>query len=449
MKRITWALWLLIGGLTGLFLLADTLWPAQPGFFALRTVWVQYTGVLAMGMMSVAMLLATRPAWLEPRLGGLDKMYRLHKWLGIGGLALGTLHWLWAQGTKWAVGWGWLERPRRGPGPQLEGLEASLRAWRGTAEGLGEWAFYGAALLIVLALVKRFPYRWFAKTHTLLALAYLVLAFHTVVLAQFAYWAQPLGWVLALLVAVGTVSALLVLTRQVGAGRKADGRIEALQSYPALDVLETTLQMDARWRGHRPGQFAFVTSSRTEGAHPYTIASAWDAIERRIVFVTKALGDHTRTLPEALHVGDRVTVEGPYGCFTFGGPERRQIWIGAGIGITPFLARMKQLAREPGAAGSGGAAREIDLFHPTAVEDPAALARLAAEAAAAGVRLHVLVDARDGRLSGERLRAAVPAWREASVWFCGPAGFGRALRQDLSAHGLPARAFHQELFEMR
>ena len=167
------------------------------------------------------------------------------------------------------------------------------------------------------------------------------------------------------------------------------------------------------------------------------------------MFVTKALGDHTRTLPEALHVGDRVTVEGPYGCFTFGGPERRQIWIGAGIGITPFLARMKQLAREPGAAGSGGAAREIDLFHPTAVEDPAALARLAAEAAAAGVRLHVLVDARDGRLSGERLRAAVPAWREASVWFCGPAGFGRALRQDLSAHGLPARAFHQELFEMR
>ena len=225
MKRITWALWLLIGGLTGLFLLADTLWPAQPGFFALRTVWVQYTGVLAMGMMSVAMLLATRPAWLEPRLGGLDKMYRLHKWLGIGGLALGTLHWLWAQGTKWAVGWGWLERPRRGPGPQLEGLEASLRAWRGTAEGLGEWAFYGAALLIVLALVKRFPYRWFAKTHTLLALAYLVLAFHTVVLAQFAYWAQPLGWVLALLVAAGTVSALLVLTRQVGAGRKAEGRI--------------------------------------------------------------------------------------------------------------------------------------------------------------------------------------------------------------------------------
>ena len=446
MKKITWSLWLLIGGLTGLYLLADTLWPAQGGFFAFRTVWVQYSGVLAMGMMSVAMLLAVRPTWLEPRLGGLDKMYRLHKWLGIGGLSLGTLHWLWTKGAKWAVGWGWLERPQRGPAAEVTGLEASFRAWRGTAEGLGEWAFYAAALLIVLALIKRFPYRLFAKTHTLLAVAYLVLAVHTVVLLQFHYWTQPIGWVMALLVAAGSVSAVLVLTRQVGARRKAGGTVEALLPYPPLDVLETTMRVDPRWRGHRAGQFAFVTSHPGEGAHPYTIASAWDAVERRIVFVTKALGDHTATLPQTLVVGQPVTVEGPYGCFTFGGPQQRQIWIGAGIGITPFLARMKQLARE---GGNGGAPREIDLFHPTAVEDSAALDRMRAEAEAAGVRLHGLVDKRDGRLSGERLRQVVPGWREASVWFCGPAGFGQALRQDLTSQGLPAGAFHQELFEMR
>ena len=61
----------------------------------------------------------------------------------------------------------------------------------------------------------------------------------------------------------------------------------------------------------------------------------------------------------------------------------------------------------------------------------------------------MLVDARDGRLTGERLRAAVPDWRTASVWFCGPAGFGTALRTDLLAQGLPAGRFHQELFAMR
>ena len=443
MKRIHWSFWGLLLALTGLWLLADTLWPAQPGLFAMRRGWVQYSGVLAMAMMSVAMVLAVRPVWLERHLDGLDKMYRLHKWLGIGALVLAVLHWLWAKGAKWAVDWGWLQRPQRGPRAEFTGLEGLLRGWRPAAEGLGEWAFYAAVVLIVLALIHRFPYRLFAKTHKLLAVAYLVLAFHSLVLMRFQYWTQPIGWVMALLVAAGTVSAVLVLAGRVGAARTAGATIEAMQPYPALNVLETTLKMDQRWRGHRPGQFAFVTSSRAEGAHPYTIASAWHPEERRITFITKALGDHTAALPQKLRLGQAVTVEGPYGCFTFDAPEPRQIWIGAGIGITPFIARMKALAQ------SGGAAGTVDLFHPTVVEDPAALARLRADADAAGVRLHVLVDARDGLLSGERLRAAVPGWREASVWFCGPAGFGATLRDTLAARGLPTERFHQELFEMR
>jgi predicted ferric reductase len=197
------------------------------------------------------------------------------------------------------------------------------------------------------------------------------------------------------------------------------------------------------WPGHAAGQFAFVTSDPREGAHPYTIASAWQPAEPGITVVTKALGDHTRRLRERLHPGMPVTVEGPYGCFTFDDGRRRQVWIGAGIGITPFIARMKQLAAQPGHG------QQIDLFHPTAVHEEAAIAKLRADAAAAGVRLHVLVDARDGRLSGERLRADVPDWQDASVWFCGPSAFGRALRRDLVAHGLPRARFHQELFEMR
>ena len=48
------------------------------------------------------------------------------------------------------------------------------------------------------------------------------------------------------------------------------------------------------------------------------------------------------------------------------------------------------------------------------------------------------------------IRAAVPEWREAGIWFCGPAGFGEALRNDFDAQGVPvAERFHQELFAMR
>ena len=43
-------------------------------------------------------------------------------------------------------------------------------------------------------------------------------------------------------------------------------------------------------------------------------------------------------------IGQPVTVEGPYGRFTFDDGAERQIWIGGGIGIAPFVARMKALA---------------------------------------------------------------------------------------------------------
>ena len=137
-----------------------------------------------------------------------------------------------------------------------------------------------------------------------------------------------------------------------------------------------------------------------------------------------------------------VTVEGPYGCFDFTDEQPRQIWIGAGIGITPFIARMKQRAAVP-------EAKTIDLFHPTADVDQNAIDLLQADAAAAQVNLHLLVSGKDGRLDGERIRASIPEWATASIWFCGPPGFGQALRDDFVAHGLPPERFHQELFQMR
>lgn len=444
MKRIKVSLVALLLLLTALWLAADTLYPAPFTYFSFRAVFVQYSGVLGIGLMSIAMLLALRPKWLEPHLDGLDKMYRLHKWLGISALVVSILHWWWAKGTKWMVGWGWLEKPARKPNADetLGTIEGWLRSQRGLAETIGEWVFYVAAVLIVLALVKRFPYHLFVKTHKWLAAAYLALTYHAVVLTKFTYWTQPVGWVLAVLLLGGSVAAVLTLSGRIGASRKVQGTVESLTDYPALRVLETTVVLKNSWRGHAAGQFAFVTSDKKEGAHPYTIASAWNPADLRLTFITKALGDHTSRLRERLKIGMPVTVEGPYGCFNFEDAQPHQIWIGAGIGITPFVARLKQRAANPDS-------KTIDLFHPTTEFEQAAIDRLTADAAAAGVRLHLLVDGKDGRLNGEHIRTVVPEWQSASLWFCGPPGFGQALREDFVAKGLPPEHFHQELFQMR
>ena len=137
-----------------------------------------------------------------------------------------------------------------------------------------------------------------------------------------------------------------------------------------------------------------------------------------------------------------MTVEGPYGRFTFGGRQQRQIWVSAGIGITPFVSRMETLAKQPDG-------KTIDLFHATATRDIQPIDQLRRLAESANVRLHVWVAAEDGWLTAERIRHDVPEWRSADVWFCGPVPFGKALRKDFLAAGLPSGAFHQELFHLR
>ncbi len=450
MKRAKIVFWATLALIVVLWLAIDPGALRPSGFFALRGSMVQLTGLLAMTCMSLATILALRPRWPERWIDGLDKMYRLHKWLGIGGLVLAIVHWLWSQGPKWAVGFGWLARPERGPRPVSANMvEEALRSWRGSAEGIGEWAFYAAVLLIAVALIERIPYRLFYKTHRWLAAVYLVLVFHTVVLMNFRYWASPLGFVMAILLAYGTWAALVVLARRVGAGRKVRGTITRLQYFPSLRVLEGEIATAQGWPGHKSGQFAFITSHEADEAHPFTIASAWNPSDRRLTFITKELGDYTKRLPDVLQVGQPVKVEGPYGCFTFDDGRARQIWIGGGIGVTPFIARMKQLAMDRQAYPSRPHPQAIDLFHTTADWSDEAIAKLTGDAKASGVRLHVLHDPRDGLLTGERIRATVRDWKEASVWFCGPTGFGAALREDFVRHGLPDERFHQELFAMR
>ena len=66
--------------------------PAWGDVWWWRNQLILLTGVAAWALMSLIMVLAVRPAWLEKPLGGLDKSYRLHKWAGIGAIVLGLLH---------------------------------------------------------------------------------------------------------------------------------------------------------------------------------------------------------------------------------------------------------------------------------------------------------------------------------------------------------------------
>lgn len=259
----------------------------------------------------------------------------MHKWLGITGLVVAIAHWLWVEAPKWLVEAGWIERAVRGPLPEPSADFAGfLQNQRGLAEGVGKWAFYASLVLIAIALVKYLPYRHFFKTHRWMAVVYLALVLHSVVLMRFAYWSTPLGVVMASLMVCGTVVAVISLFRRIGIRRKAVGVVGTLETLDGVGVSAVTVQLKSDWPGHEAGQFAFVSFDAREGPYPYTFPSDWKG-DGELQFLIKALGDYTRTLSGTLKPGCVVEVEGPYGRFNFEGTSQRQIWIGGGIGVPP------------------------------------------------------------------------------------------------------------------
>jgi predicted ferric reductase len=408
--------------------------------WVLRQEALYLTGLWAFSLMSLAIVLATRPAWLERPLGGMDRIYRLHKWAGILAIAFAALHWIVEMSddlVKTVFG-----RDGRLPKAHEDGF---FEIMRDVGEDLGEWAIYALLAMLVLTLWRRFPYRPWRTVHHLMPVIYGMLAIHAAFLAPLGYWTSAVGAMLAFFIAAGTVSGVRALSGRIGRARQVGGRIESVREQ-APSLTEVVCRLDDGWRGHAPGQFAFVTFDRIEGAHPFTIACA-DRGDRRITLQIKGLGDYTRGLAARLHAGQPVRVEGPYGRFDYRRGARRseQIWIAGGIGVTPFLAWLESLHEAPAEAPVA------DFYYCTRRRDgDPFVARLESLCAALPtIRLHVVSADRDRRLTAAVLHARHAGKRRPEIWFCGPRPFAESLRDGLRELGMGRVRFHQEAFELR
>jgi len=398
------------------------------------------SGWLSIALLSLTMMLALRPAWLERPMGGLDKIYRTHKWAGILAVTFAAAHWLIEMGDDVIEAiFGGLSR--------LDDLHYSglIEAMRDAAEEVGEFAIYLLFAMLLITLWRKFPYRYWRYLHRAMPALYLLLAFHAAWLAPLDWWQQPIGWLMAALLAGGSLASVLSLAGRVGRRRQVQGTISAIDT-PEPNITEVTLDLGQGWQGHRPGQFALVTFNTLEGSHPFTIASA-DGGDGRVTFLIKSLGDFTRNLAHKIRVGQPVTVEGPYGCFDFNRRNHKahQIWIAGGIGVTPFLAWLEA------ASAANQPAPEADLHYCTrnAGQDPVVGRLQALCQDFPGIKLQIHDSSKGESLSAEALSASEPSSARAEVWFCGPAGLGQTLERGLRAAPMRLSRFHKEAFQFR
>ncbi len=411
--------------LTWFYSLPTDAW--SQGFFFWRAQGIQLTGLLAVALLSALLLMATRPRWLEQRLGGLDRLYLLHKWSGIGTGVLVLWHWLLCKSPRWLIELGWLEPGAR----RLHQADW----WRGLAKEFGEIAFYGMVIFLIISLARKLPYERFRLVHKLGAVLALLALLHSLYLL-----APELRWTLFGLLTqticlVGIGAALWSLTGQTGRGQRYAGELIAIRQHENR-VVELDIHLPPTFSLHyQPGQFVLLTLHKSEGAHPFTVARH-DPETGLVTIAIKAQGEYTTQLVERLQPGMRVQVEGPFGCFTLPPSEPHpHYWIAGGIGITPFIAWLENLA-----ARSEQRPQTRLIYCVSRHEDLLFADRLQQLTQACGIQLQIIERDRDPRLDFGQLFQEP----HSRCWFCGPVRMRKML-----ARALPRHRLHYERFEFR
>jgi len=204
----------------------------------------------------------------------------------------------------------------------------------------------------------------------------------------------------------------------------------------------------------RAGQYLTLRipgAGRPAPVRSYSLSSAADTGSYRISVKREPHGTASSYLNRDLQPGAMLEVAAPRGDFILDDGTGPVLLISAGIGLTPVLGMLHELAdsrseREVWWLHGARGPRE----HPFAAEAHAPLAALphAREhlfysAATPPERRHA--NAAPGRLSAEKLAAlGIPA--DATCYVCGPASFMADMTRALTALGIDRARIHTELF---
>ena len=293
----------------------------------LLTVGAIYAGLLAFASMSLNLLLGARLPPLERLFNGMDKIFLQHRQFGYLALAAAVAHWL--------------------SPPSFPQFLAACDDVCKTAIEAGEIGFNLLAILGIASIIRRrsfrgvrIPYHWWKLTHYLLLAAWALACFHLMFNRKMPATYQGLAETL------GVIGILCLILYVIGWGP----RMARTKTYLVEEVSTgggvVGIRAHPKGKGirHRAGQFAFIRAKKPglREAHPFTISGGEDR-DGVVQFNIKGLGDFTKRLHDDLKQGDELVVEGPYGDFSYPDREGKQVWVAAGIGITPFLSFVRSM----------------------------------------------------------------------------------------------------------
>jgi predicted ferric reductase len=378
----------------------------------------------AMILWASGIFLSNKPRFLEPYFGGLDRMYTVHKNINMLALLAIVVHLIIVPTSD-----------EGGPGVWIA------------------WVTFPLILILVLLTVSprvplisslaRLSYDKWRNLHKYMGVLFMLGATHMLMTEPLILHAPVVFAYVETIIGVGVLAYLYKQFLWERLKRRRPFAVHAVKSLNAT-VREVTLRPQAGQLVHRAGQFLYVNfnADRTlQEPHPFTISSAPHEQDLRLSI--KSSGDWTQHMHEHLQPGAAAFVDGPYGEFNYKTGNVKQVWIAAGIGVTPFMSWIRDFEAE-------APAREIDFFYTTTVPEEALfLDEIEKAAQRGGFRVHISHSARDGRLSVSKVIAASGDVMGKDIYMCGPIGMVEAFRNAFEGRGVPGRMIHYEEFNFR
>jgi predicted ferric reductase len=279
-------------------------------------------------LMCWSLILSCRFLVIENLFGGLDKVYKAHRIVGKSAFYLVLLHPLFLSFHRLPNMLGWVS---------FFGLQDSTNSRYLMGHNLGVAVLGLMVLLIALTIWIQLKYENWKWLHSWFGLVVALTALHIILVeadvSKYPWLGVWMGGCLGL-------SLLTYVSYKIGY-RWVGGYDYYVASLEHVEKgAELWLEPTSRPLPYLPGQFAFFTfynRQLSRQSHPFSIASAPNK-EGRIKLGIRNLGDYTNQI-NLLQPGDKVVVRGPHGRFSryFLYGSRDCVFIGAGIGVTPFL----------------------------------------------------------------------------------------------------------------
>ncbi|QIL82189.1 NO-inducible flavohemoprotein [Diaphorobacter sp. HDW4A] len=200
---------------------------------------------------------------------------------------------------------------------------------------------------------------------------------------------------------------------------------------------------------HEPGQYIGLrlVIDGAEQRRNYSLSAPSNGESLRISVKRESGGKASNHLHDTVKEGDTLQVFPPAGNFTLKETDRPLVLISGGVGITPTLPMLQ-------AALQGD--REITFIHCARERGVHAFREQIDTLAKQHPQLtrhycydHATADddvSAQGLLTARQLGDWLPASRNADVYFLGPRGFMRSVKQSLAQLGVPQEQVHYEFF---